>query len=182
MKTTIQILIFLFLTQIVIAQKNRIKLNQIFITNEITGRSVKIKASDKTLEKFGTLVSKDPVDPVTDIVFRYNFSNIYFDVSSEGKIQSFRTRSNEITLEVKGKFSFSPGDHIDKIATVFPYEVENAILWEQRDNKSYLFVDISLSGFRKHENKYFDYFHEKIVLKFNPESKILEEIHYWITP
>lgn len=175
-----------FLSSSCFAQMNRIKSELIFITNEITGESVQINSSVNELKKFGTLVSKDSVNPIhftQDVVVKYVYSNIVFDVSSRSNISTFKTRSNEITLEAKGIFSFSPDDHISKIAEVFPFEAAEARLIKiGKDMKSYLCVTIYISFFSEYEKKYVDDYYTGYSLLFNPETNILEGIEHWIAP
>jgi len=169
------------------AQNHRIKDNQLLIINEITGKSVKINTSASTLKNFGTLLQKKELDqtiePSTHFI-EHTFSNIVFYESVQGKISSFRTQSKEISIAVKNIFSFSPGDHINDIREVFPEAVMNAKFWERRGNEKtdFLYVSLPMYWFDKTINEYVTSVYSGIGLSFNAETKILEEIRYWITP
>jgi len=185
MKTTIQIIILALLAQVTIAQKKSIKAEQLFVTNKVTGKSFKIGSSVNTLKNFGTLIKVDTLDLTVesdDYYIKHTFNNIIIFESVQGKISSFETQSSEIAIERKGMFSFSPGTHMDNIANTFPYEVENNyIRYKGINNVKYLGVKIQLSGFNKYYDKYID-IDEALVFLFNPETKILEEVFYWIRP
>jgi len=173
------------MAQFAYGQKNPIKDNQLLITNEITGKSVKLNASVNDIKNFGTLISIDSLDQdnyESDIGLQYTFTNIIFKLTAKGYIHNFETRSNEISLEVKGMFSFSPDDHIDKIAAIFPEEVNEARIIEMADKSPYLLVNIDLLSFSKMDNKYVNNYYEGIALIFNPATKILESIVSWVRP
>ena len=187
MKILIRIAILLFIIQPVFSQKKSIKYDQLFITNKVTGKSIKIGAPEQQLQKFGgNLLHKKTLDPTIELPshsIKYTYDNIIFYVSVNGDISTFETRSNEIAIEKRGLFSFSPGDHINDIATIFPYEVDNAYYsYKGRNRIKYLCVNIQLTG-RPHSHSQ-EYVVLDVALKllFNPETKILEEIFYWIRP
>jgi len=186
MKTTIKIIIFLLIIQPIYAQKQRIKGNQLFITNKVTHKSVKIGTSENTLKNFGsTLIKTDTLDMMIEPSshhLRYTYNNILFYVSTSGKISTFETRSSDIAIEVKGKFTYSPGDHISDLATTFPDEVADAqIMHRGIERNEYLGVWVQLSGFNETYNKYVD-LDCAIVFLLSPETKVIEEIFYWIRP
>lgn len=186
MKTTIKIIALLLLTNTVIAQNKRIKKDKFLITNEITGKSVKVNTSASTLKDFGTLIEKKELDQTIespDYFIEHTFTNIVFYESVKGKITAFRTRSKEISVEVKGRFSFSPGDHINKIIEFFPEAVMNARTrkWDI-DKTDYLYVNLPMSWFNKKTNEDVPSIYSGIGLCFDAETKILIEFRYWITP
>jgi hypothetical protein len=195
MKTILSILAILLFTQIV-SQEKSIKIEQLFITNKPTGKSVKLFTSNTTLKNFGDLIKidtmylgvddegiiKERVIINPDHFLRYTFKNIIFYINEKGKISSFYTRSPEIIIEKKGLFSISPGNNLSEIKNIFPEEFDKAYnqTWG-REEKMYTTVFIQLSDFNNNLKNYTD-IDFKIGLLFNPETKILEEIFIWIRP
>ena len=187
MKTIIKIIALLLLTQTAIAQKKSIKAEQLFITNKVTGKSFKIGTSVNTLKNFGTLIKVDTLDLTVEsdeYYIKHIFNNIIIFESVQGKISAFETQSSEIALERKGMFSFSPGDHINKIAAIFPEEVNSAEIIPSHgiERTPYLTVWIQLLSHDKTSNQYVTNYYEGVGLLFDPETKILKEIYYWIRP
>jgi hypothetical protein len=186
MKTLIRIVILLFIIQPVFSQNKRVQSNQLLITNKVTGKSIKIGAPEQQIQNFGgNLLNKKTLDPTIELPshsIKYTYDNIIFFVSVNGVISTFETQSNEIAVERKGMFSFSPGDHLTNIANIFPNEVLKARITHRGiDRKEYIGVWIQLTGFNKNQNKYVD-LDCKLGLLLNPETKRLEEIFYWIRP
>ncbi|PKP32019.1 MAG: hypothetical protein CVU00_12165 [Bacteroidetes bacterium HGW-Bacteroidetes-17] len=186
MKTIIKIIALLLLTQTAVAQKKSIKAEQLFVTNKVTGKSFKIGSSVNTLKNFGTLIKADTLDltvEADDYYIKHTFDNIIIFESVQGKISSYETGSNEIALERKGLFSISPGDHLDKIESLFPAEVREARIIEMTmEGKSFLLVNLQLSGFSSYENREIVSNNEGISLLFTPDTKILSRIKFWIRP
>jgi hypothetical protein len=91
------------------AQKKGIRGEQLFITNKVTGKSIKIGANESTLKGFGELLRVDTLDMMVeppDYYKRYVFSNIEVYSSTQGHITSFTARSNKIVVEKKGCLPF----------------------------------------------------------------------------
>ena len=96
MKTTMFLLAFMLFSQIVICQNKSIKIEQLFITNKVTTKSVKLFTSEETLKNFGNLLKTETLDQTIyseDYAKKYIFDDIIFYVSTQGKISSFETVS-----------------------------------------------------------------------------------------
>ncbi|MBC36111.1 MAG: hypothetical protein CL663_08740 [Bacteroidetes bacterium] len=166
-----------------IAQESRIELKDVYISNKLTDKAIQIGDPDSLLIDFGGLTSIDSINPmefINDQVVIYRFGDTYFEVSSKSRILSYRIRSSNIALEVKGKFSVSPCDHIDKISSALEYEVNKAVLYNSK-GVDYLWVSIHFKHFNEllGDHQIEDV---KVNLKFDPLSKQLVEVHYWIRP
>ena len=185
MKTTMFLLAFMLFSQKVICQNKSIKIEQLFITNKVTTKSVKLFTSEETLKNFGNLLKTETLDQTIyseDYAKKYIFDDIIFYVSTQGKISSFETVSPNIIIEKKGLFSISPSNSFSDLTSVFPEEVNNAVLIKHGiNNEQYLCVKINLSDFSKNLNDYVDIDYS-LNLLYDPQSKILKRIYIWIRP
>lgn len=196
MKTLLKVIVLLLITQVVYGQKKSVNAEQLFITNRITGKSVKLFTSEATLKNFDELIKIDTMyigvetdgrihkrellDP--DQFLRYTFKNIEFYINTQHKLSTFYTRSGNIILEKKGMFAISPGDKLSDISDIFPDEIKSArIINRGKDVHSLLAVMIQLQYLHPKIKDYVD-IDENIGLLYNPESKILEEIFLWVAP
>ena len=101
MKSILFICVAIFIVQTNFAQNSGIKVEQILITNKITGKSVKLFSNEETLKNFGDLLNvkiNDLQFTTDDYAKSYIFSNIIFNVSTQGKISSFITSSPDIAI------------------------------------------------------------------------------------
>lgn len=185
MKITLFLLAFVLLSQIGICQNKSIKIEQLFITNKVTAKSVKLFTSEETLKNFGDLLKTETLDQTIhseDYAKEYIFENIIFYVSTQGKISSFETDSRNIMIEKKGLFTVSPSNSLSELASIFPEEVAKATLIKHGiNNEQYLCVKINLSDFSKNLNDYVDIDYS-LNLLYDPQSKILKIIYIWIRP
>jgi len=185
MKTAIIFLAFMLFSQMAICQNKSVKIEQLFITNKETVKSVKLFAGEETLKNFGNLLKTETLDQTIhseDYAKKYIFDDIIFYVSTQGKISSFETDSKNIMIEKKGLFTVSPGNSLVDLASIFPEEVTKAALIKHGINDDqYLCVKINLSDFSKNLNDYIDIDYS-LNLLYDPQSKILKQIYIWIRP
>ncbi len=185
MKSILFLGVFIFLAQINFAQDKGIKVEQLFITNKITGKSVKLFSNEEKLKNFGELLevkNNDLQFTTADYAKSYIFTNIIFNISAQAKISSFKTSSPDILIEKRGFFSISVGTKISELEKYFPEEVKNADLINfGKDKVQYLVVRVPLfdnNPFLKKDME-IDF---AICFMFNPESKNLELVYLWIRP
>jgi hypothetical protein len=185
MKTTVFFLTFMIFSQIVICQNKSIKIEQLFITNKLTTKSVKLFTSEETLKTFGNLLKTETLDQTIhseDYAKKYIFDDIIFYVSTQGRISSFETDSKNIMIEKKGLFNVSPGSGLAEITSVFPEEINNAVLLKYGlNNEQYICVKINLSDFSKNIHAFVDIDYS-LNLLYDPNSKILKCIYIWVRP
>lgn len=185
MKSIVFVVLILFFVKTNIAQNNGIKVEQLFITNGITGKSVKLFSNEETLKNFGDLLNvkiNDLQFTTEDYAKSYIFSNIMFNVSTQGKISSFNTSSPDIVIEKKGEFSISVGATISEIGKYFPDEASKAHLIDfGQDRNQYLLVNIPLLDYHPSpkQDVEIDF---ALWFLLNPTSKKLERIYLWIRP
>lgn len=185
MKKLLLFVFFVLIVQISFAQNNVLKVEQLFITNKVTGKSVKLFSNEEKLKEFGELLEVKNSDlqyDNNDYAKNYIFSNIVFYISTKGKISSFKTASPEIAIEKNGFFSISIGANISDLDKYFPEEVKQAYLINfGKENVKYLNVAVPLYDYHpslKKDTK-IDF---AIWFLFNPQSKNLEIVYIWIRP
>lgn len=193
MKSIILLLCLVIVSQFGHSQNKRVDVNNIFITNKLSGKSVKLGTSASTLDNFGEFLSADTnyVDKVNmreimdDSKFlKYTFSDIVFYVDNQNRISEFKTGSSNIEISRKGVFSISPSNSLEQIAKIFPDEVSDAYETKKGvpgNEKNYLAVMIPLY-YRPTGHDELVEIDQKIGLLFNPESKFLEVIFIWSRP
>ena len=185
MKTTVIFIVFMLFSQMAICQNKSIKIEQLFVTNKVTGKSVKLFTSQETLKNFGVLIKTEVLDQTIhseDYAKEYIFENIVFYVSTQGKISSFDTDSPNIMIEKKGSFTVSPGNSLVDLTSIFPEEVNKAAFIKHgSNNEQYLCVKINLSDFSNNLNDYVDIDYS-LNLLYDPQTKILKRIYIWIRP
>lgn len=185
MKAAIFLLSFLLLSQIVICQNRSIKIEQLVITNNLNGKSVKLLTNEETLKNFGELITINALDQnihSEDYAKEYVFADIKFYTSTLGKIASFETESENIIIEKKGYFSISPGILFLDLSKLFPYETQNAkLIHYGPNNEEFLCVKLNLSDFSQNLNKYVDIDYS-LNLLFDVKTEILVKAYIWIKP
>jgi hypothetical protein len=176
---------FLLNTQILFCQNN-IKVEQLFITNKLNNKSVKIFDNEEKLKNFGEIKRIEIPDQsltTPDDAKEYIFDGIVFYISVKGRISSFEINSKDFMVEKKGKFSISPGCSLSDIKEIFPEEVKDTLIINYGiDKEPLLTVILHLSVFNDYLNKDIDTDNCSLDLLFNPKSLILEKIYLWIRP
>ena len=185
MKKNIIIISIVLLSFTAICQSKNIKVEQIFVTNTMTGKSVKLFQSEETLKNFGKLIKVEVMDQAVhseDYAKKYIFENVVFYVSTKGKISSFETYSPTILIEKKGIFSISPGSSLTEVVTLFAEEVDNAVLTnDPTTTNQYRCVRIKLADFNKNTGNYVDIDYS-LNLLYDPQTNILKKMNIWIRP
>jgi hypothetical protein len=184
MKSILLVICLTVIIQLGFSQNNKVDVNQIFISNKLSGKSVKLSSSANTLSKFGEIISTDTVfsELYDEKFLEYKFNDIVFIVNSQNKIFSFNTRSVNIEISVKGKFSFSPLYSIEEMDKIFPHEIEDLKTITKGENRvEYLVAWIPL-GIEITGHDGLVELDQKMGLLFNPKSKLLEEVSIWTRP
>jgi hypothetical protein len=184
MKSILLVICLTVIIQLGFSQNNRVDVNQLFISNKLSDKSVKISSSANTLSKFGEIISVDTVfsELYDEEMLEYKFKDIVFIVNSQNKIFSFNTRSANIEISKKGKFSFSPLYSIEEMAKVFPQEIkELKSITKEESGEEYLVAWIPL-GIEISGHEGLVELDQKLGLLFNPNTKLLEEVFIWTRP
>ncbi len=185
MKTSACIIVLMLLSQIVMCQNKGIEIEQLFITNKMNGKSVRLFSNEETLKDFGELITVKTLDQnihSDDYAKEYIFADVVFYISTQGKISSFETASENIMIEKKGHFSISPGNSLFELTEFFPKETNNAkLILYGKSKEEYLCVKFDLSEFSKNLNKYvaIDY---SLNLLYDVKTKVLVKAYIWIKP
>lgn len=182
------------------AQRNPVKNENVCIINKVNSKSFSIGDTESSLKGFDKLMKLDTMyvgvdgdgqvlkrELLNDDYFlRYKFKNILVFVGTSHNITTFSTSSPSIVLNVKNMFSISPSEPMSKISEIFPEEIKKSRLihlgktdLNNRGKRDMCCVNISLQMFVKSENKYVD-MDSGIILLFDPKTKLLDQIDYWI--
>lgn len=200
MNALLKVLLFLVPFQTSLAQRNPVKNENVCIINKVNNKSFSIGDSEFLLKGFNQLLKLDTMYIGVeeeglihrrellnkDHFLRYRFKDIVVFVGTNHNVTTFSTSSPSIVLKVKSMFSISPVEPMSKIAEIFPEEIKKSRLIHLGKNdlihkgeRDLLCVNISLQMFIKSVNRYVD-MDSEIVLLFDPKTKLLDQIDYWI--